>query len=73
MVIYAERRKVLEGADLHEQVRHFIDDVVEGTSAARPPRATPRSGTSTSSGPRSRTLYPVGVTVDDLDEAARGG
>ena len=29
-VIYAERRRVLEGADLHEQIRTFIDDVVEG-------------------------------------------
>ncbi|MGZ4465030.1 MAG: preprotein translocase subunit SecA, partial [Nocardioides sp.] len=29
-VIYGERRKVLEGADLAEQIRTFIDDVVEG-------------------------------------------
>ncbi len=29
-VIYAERRRVLEGADLQEQIRGFIDDVVEG-------------------------------------------
>jgi preprotein translocase subunit SecA len=29
-VIYAERRKVLEGADLEEQISTFIDDVVEG-------------------------------------------
>ncbi|OIJ23756.1 preprotein translocase subunit SecA [Nocardioides luteus] len=29
-VIYAERREVLEGADLEEQIRGFIDDVVEG-------------------------------------------
>ena len=29
-VIYDERRRVLEGEDLHEQVRHMIDDVVEG-------------------------------------------
>jgi preprotein translocase subunit SecA len=29
-VIYAERRKVLEGADLEEQIGTFIDDVVEG-------------------------------------------
>ncbi len=29
-VIYAERREVLEGADLQEQVRTFIDDVVAG-------------------------------------------
>ncbi|KUG53814.1 preprotein translocase subunit SecA [Serinicoccus chungangensis] len=27
-VIYAERRRVLEGEDLHEQVRHFVNDVV---------------------------------------------
>ncbi len=29
-VIYAERRKVLEGADLEEQIASFIDAVVEG-------------------------------------------
>ncbi|MEP9383895.1 preprotein translocase subunit SecA [Nocardioides sp. KR10-350] len=29
-VIYAERREVLEGADLEQQVRTFIDDVVVG-------------------------------------------
>jgi preprotein translocase subunit SecA len=29
-VIYGERRKVLEGADLEDQIRTFIDDVVEG-------------------------------------------
>ena len=30
-VIYGERREVLEGADLREQIRTFIDDVVTGT------------------------------------------
>ncbi|TYL45439.1 preprotein translocase subunit SecA [Nocardioides sp. BGMRC 2183] len=30
-VIYGERREVLEGVDLEEQVRTFIDDVVAGT------------------------------------------
>jgi preprotein translocase subunit SecA len=29
-VIYAERRSVLEGADLEDQISTFIDDVVEG-------------------------------------------
>jgi len=29
-VIYAERRQVLEGADLEQQIRDFIDDVVTG-------------------------------------------
>jgi preprotein translocase subunit SecA len=29
-VIYSERRRVLEGADLHEQIREMIDEVIEG-------------------------------------------
>jgi preprotein translocase subunit SecA len=29
-VIYGERRAVLEGADLHEQIRSMIDEVIEG-------------------------------------------
>jgi preprotein translocase subunit SecA len=28
-VIYAERKQVLEGADLHDQIRHMISDVVD--------------------------------------------
>ncbi|MEY9875499.1 preprotein translocase subunit SecA [Streptacidiphilus sp. MAP12-33] len=28
-VIYGERRRVLEGEDLHEQIDHFIDDTVD--------------------------------------------
>ena len=30
VVIYGERRKVLEGADLHEQISEFVDEVIEG-------------------------------------------
>ncbi|WP_121255263.1 preprotein translocase subunit SecA [Nocardioides ferulae] len=33
-VIYTERRRVLEGADLREQIRTFIDDVVAGYVAS---------------------------------------
>jgi preprotein translocase subunit SecA len=33
-VIYGERREVLEGADVEEQVRGFIDDVVTGVVTA---------------------------------------
>ena len=34
-VIYGERREVLEGADIEDQVRSFIDDVVTGTVTER--------------------------------------
>ena len=46
-VIYAERRQVLEGEDLHEQVRDMIDDVVDEYVAGATARASPRTGTST--------------------------
>ena len=29
-VIYGERRQVLEGADLHEQIRGMLDDTIDG-------------------------------------------
>src|SRR5678815_5499507 len=29
-VIYSERREVLEGADIEEQMRGFVNDVIEG-------------------------------------------
>ena len=49
--IYDERRRVLEGEDLHEQVRdHDRRRRRPATSPRRPPRASPRSGTSTSCG-----------------------
>ena len=52
-VIYGERREVLEGADIEDQVRTFIDDVVTGIVTGRHPGVRPRSGTSSSSGPTS--------------------
>ncbi len=55
-VIYAERREVLEGADLEEQIRTFIDDVVAGYVTGSLPRASPRSGTSSSCGPTSSQI-----------------
>ena len=61
-VIYGERRQVLEGADLEEQIRTFIDDVVAGYVAGvdrglrrglGPRRSSsPRSASSTRSQPR---------------------
>ena len=40
-VIYAERRRVLEGADLHEQVRHMINDTVTALRPGRDVRGLP--------------------------------
>ena len=42
------------------------------TSTPRPPRASPRTGTSSGCGPRSSALYPVSVTPEEVEEAAGG-
>jgi len=67
-VIYEERRKVLEGADLHEQVRHFIDDTIEayvrGATAEGYPEEWDLDTLWTALG----QLYPVGVEAPDVDD-----
>ena len=47
-VVYDERREVLEGADLNDQIRGMIDDVVAGYVDGRDRRGLPRG-----MGPRS--------------------
>jgi preprotein translocase subunit SecA len=72
-VIYAERKKVLDGEDLHDQVRHMLDDVttayVEGATAegvGAEDWDLDKLWTSL------KQLYPVGVTLDDLVDEAGG-
>ena len=71
-VIYGERRTVLEGADLHEQIRaHDRRGGHRLCGRGDQPRASPRNGTSTSCGPRSGPVPPE-LTVGDLVEEAGG-
>ena len=51
-VVYDERRRVLEGEDLSDQIRPMIDDVVRSYVEGATATGTPRSGTSSSCGPR---------------------
>ncbi|GAB2685431.1 preprotein translocase subunit SecA [Thalassiella azotivora] len=69
-VIYAERRRVLEGADLHEQVRHFIDDVVTGYVQAATSDGFAEDWDLEQLFSALRTLYPVSITEEELVEAA---
>jgi preprotein translocase subunit SecA len=64
-VIYGERRAVLEGEDLHEQVRHFVNDVVEVVVRAvgtDPDGGWDLDGLVT----ELKAIYPVGVTAEEL-------
>src|SRR4029079_93932 len=69
-VIYAERRRVLAGEDLHEQVRHMVDDVVRAyvTGATADGYAEDWDLDQLWTG--LKQLYPIGVTVEELEEEA---
>ncbi len=70
-VIYAERRRVLEGADLGEQIRGFIDDVISGyVRGATEGYAEDwdLDALFTALG----QLYPMGLTKDGVVAAAGG-
>ncbi len=71
-VIYAERRKVLEGADLHEQVRHMLDDVVEGYVQGATAEGYPEDWDLDKLWTALSTLYPVGLSLEEV-EADRSG
>ncbi len=70
-VIYGERREVLEGADLEEQVRQFIDDVISGyvlNATADYAEDWDLDGLFTALG----QLYPCSLTKEGVIEAAGG-
>ena len=70
-VIYAERRRVLHGADLHEQIANMIDDAVTGYVAAATAEGYPEDWDLDQLWTALKTLYPVALSVDDV--AGRAG
>jgi preprotein translocase subunit SecA len=71
-VIYAERRRVLEGADLHEQVRHMIDDTVDAYVAGATNEGFPEDWDLDQLWTALKTLYPVSFTIEELVERVGG-
>ena len=71
--IYSDRRRILEGDDLHEKVavlprRHHR----RADRRSHRARATATTGTSTQLWTKLKTLYPVGVTIDEVVDEAGG-
>ncbi len=71
-VIYRERRRVLEGEDLHEQLRLFVNDVVEGYIDAETSEGIPEDWNLDRLWMALKALYPVSVTQEQVLEAAGG-
>jgi preprotein translocase subunit SecA len=69
-VIYGERRRVLEGEDLREQVGHFMDDTIDAYISAETAEGFAEDWDLERLWGAFKQLYPVRVTVEELEEAA---
>src|SRR3712207_9073053 len=65
-VIYDERRKVLEGADLHVQVASMVDDVVSAYVDGATETGYAEDWDLEQLWTGLKTLYPVGITIEEL-------
>ena len=67
-VVYAERHQVLEGEDLHEQIRGMIDEVVADYVAEATSEGFAEEWDLDQLWRAFRQLYPVGLSLDELIE-----
>ncbi len=71
-VIYGERRRVLEGADLHDQIRDMINEVVADYVAGATSEGFPEEWDLDQLWRAFRELYHTTLTMDDAVEASGG-
>ncbi|GAA1602768.1 preprotein translocase subunit SecA [Actinoplanes couchii] len=71
-VVYAERKRVLDGEDMHEQVTHMIDDVIAEIVTAATTEGYAEDWDLEQLWTNLRRLYPVSVTIEDVVEASDG-
>lgn len=69
-VIYAERRRVLEGEDMAEQVQSFITDTITGIVDAATAEGAPHEWNLDVLWTELKTVYPISITIDDIEEEA---
>jgi preprotein translocase subunit SecA len=71
-VIYNERRRVLEGEDLQEQIQHMLNDTVEAYVRGATTEGYAEEWDLEALWTALKTLYPVSRTVDELAEECGG-
>jgi preprotein translocase subunit SecA len=71
-VVYKERRQVLEGADLQEQIDSMITEVVSSYTAGETAEGFPEEWDLDKLWRAFRQLYPVKLTVDELIDEVGG-
>ncbi|MGB3040450.1 MAG: preprotein translocase subunit SecA, partial [Candidatus Nanopelagicales bacterium] len=73
LVIYDERHRVLEGEDLENQVRSFLDDAIAAAVIGATTDGFPEEWDLEALWTHLQTLYPVGVSIEDLEQRSGGG
>jgi len=71
-VIYDERRRVLEGEDLADQIQHFLNDVVAVHVDAVAIEARPEEWDLEQLWNELNTVFPVSITVEEVVEEVGG-
>jgi preprotein translocase subunit SecA len=72
LVIYEERRRVLEGEDIHEQVQHFLADTISGYVDAATAEGYPEQWDLEELWKALRALYPVALTIEEVESHSGG-
>ncbi|MFB0833396.1 preprotein translocase subunit SecA [Arthrobacter halodurans] len=70
--IYGDRRRILEGGDLHEKVGHFLEDVVTAMVNEATAEGHGDDWDLEQLWTNLRQLYPVALTIDEVVEEAGG-
>ena len=71
-VIYGERRRVLEGADLHEQIREMIEEVIDGYVAGATSEGFPEEWDLGQLWNALQALYHPTLSIDDVVDEVGG-
>jgi len=71
-VIYAERRRVLDGEDLHEQITHMIDDVITAYVTGATTEGYAEDWDFDQLWDALKQLYPISLTREDVEDEAGG-
>ncbi len=64
--IYSDRRQILEGDDIAEQVRAFVDDTLMSVISEHTSSGNPSEWGWEALWTELKTLYPIGLTIDEV-------
>ena len=70
--IYSDRRRILEGSDVHEKVQHFIEDAVGLMIGEKTSAPSSEDWDLEALWEELESLYPISLSIEDLVEEAGG-